>query len=279
MSELRPPRAEAGTRVARRRRDRRASAGGRPAVDCDGCDRADARVRGQRQRGPARHGDRVACPGRTGADHRGPRAGAEGDGGVTPARDRLGPGSRRRRSHLRGPARERRLVGAVPVASSRCRVWSRARGGGDDRGPGGVDLGGASVVRQAREGGVASGAVAAQGRAFMVAAARVPRGKHASGAVVSWARRWNGRRCRPWPTAPEPRSRCRTASGCSRPRVPTPGRPRWRRWWATRIAPVRQESSRWTTARVGLAVALDRGLWLDVVLPRCRRRRARTWDC
>src|SRR4051794_10472354 len=51
-------------------------------------------------------------------------------------------------------------------------------------GSGAVDLGGTAVVRQAREAGVASGTVAAQGRAFILAAARVPRGKHASGAVV-----------------------------------------------------------------------------------------------
>src|SRR4051794_10607974 len=51
-------------------------------------------------------------------------------------------------------------------------------------GSAGVELGGAAVVRQAREAGVASGVAAAQGRAFMVAAARVPRGKRASGAVV-----------------------------------------------------------------------------------------------
>src|SRR4051812_19775020 len=51
-------------------------------------------------------------------------------------------------------------------------------------GSGGVELGGATAVRQAREAGVASGVAAAQGRAFMMAAARVPPGKHASGAVV-----------------------------------------------------------------------------------------------
>jgi len=42
-------------------------------------------------------------------------------------------------------------------------------------GSGGGELASAAVVRQAREAGVASGVVAIQGRAFMVAAGRVPR--------------------------------------------------------------------------------------------------------
>jgi tRNA A-37 threonylcarbamoyl transferase component Bud32 len=52
-------------------------------------------------------------------------------------------------------------------------------------GPAAGDLSGTLVVRQARELGVASGVVSAQGKPFIVAAARVPRGKRrASGAVV-----------------------------------------------------------------------------------------------
>jgi len=52
-------------------------------------------------------------------------------------------------------------------------------------GSGTVDISGSAAVRQAREVGVASGVAAIEGRAFMFAAARVPRGKHhAPGAVV-----------------------------------------------------------------------------------------------
>src|SRR6516165_9218615 len=52
-------------------------------------------------------------------------------------------------------------------------------------GAGAGDLSGTTVVRQARDLGVASGVVAAQGKALLLAAARVPRGKRrASGAVV-----------------------------------------------------------------------------------------------
>jgi hypothetical protein len=50
---------------------------------------------------------------------------------------------------------------------------------------GSADVSGSSAVRAAREVGVASGVAAIQGRPFMFAAARVPRGKrHAPGAVV-----------------------------------------------------------------------------------------------
>jgi len=50
---------------------------------------------------------------------------------------------------------------------------------------GAADVSGSSAVRAAREVGVASGVAAIQGRAFLFAAARVPRGKHhAPGAVV-----------------------------------------------------------------------------------------------
>jgi hypothetical protein len=52
-------------------------------------------------------------------------------------------------------------------------------------GSSGTDVSTTPAVRQAREAGVASGVTAIQGRAFMLAAARVPRGKrHGSGAVV-----------------------------------------------------------------------------------------------
>jgi serine/threonine-protein kinase len=52
-------------------------------------------------------------------------------------------------------------------------------------GAGAGDLSGTTVVRQARDLGVASGVVAAQGKPLLLAAARVPRGKRrASGAVV-----------------------------------------------------------------------------------------------
>ncbi|HMF39496.1 MAG TPA: serine/threonine-protein kinase [Polyangia bacterium] len=48
-----------------------------------------------------------------------------------------------------------------------------------------ADLNGTAAVRQAREAGAASGVTTIQGRAFLFAAARVPRGKrHASGAIV-----------------------------------------------------------------------------------------------
>ena len=135
-------------------------------------------------------------------------------------------------------------------------------------GSGGVDLGGASVVRQAREGGVASGAAAAQGRAFMVAAARVPRGKHASGAVVILG-------------APLERSALQAVADGAGTAValsdgkrllasagPDAGQ-------TTLAALVGREDRAGEAgivtlddARAGLAVALDRGLWLDVVLPR-----------
>jgi hypothetical protein len=52
-------------------------------------------------------------------------------------------------------------------------------------GAGPTDLSGSPVVRQAREAGVASGVAAIEGRAVLLAAARVPRGKnHTAGAVV-----------------------------------------------------------------------------------------------
>ena len=53
------------------------------------------------------------------------------------------------------------------------------------RGPRSADIAVAPALRQAREAGVASGVAAIQGRAFLLAAARVSRGKrHESGAVV-----------------------------------------------------------------------------------------------
>ena len=47
-----------------------------------------------------------------------------------------------------------------------------------------TDLSGAPIVRQARDAGVASGIAAIEGTAYLLAAARVPRGKRAPGAVV-----------------------------------------------------------------------------------------------
>src|SRR5262245_22533395 len=46
------------------------------------------------------------------------------------------------------------------------------------------DLSNAPIARHAREAGVASGIAALQGNAYLIAAARVPRDKRASGAVV-----------------------------------------------------------------------------------------------
>ena len=100
------------------------------------------------------------------------------------------------------------------------------RGGGDDRRrAAAISAAGRRWSRQAREAGSRVGGRARaqrprascwRRRACRAASTRVGRGRDPGRAART------RRRCRPWPTAPEPPSRCRTASGCSRPRVPTP---------------------------------------------------------
>jgi hypothetical protein len=135
-------------------------------------------------------------------------------------------------------------------------------------GSGSGDLSGTAVVRQAREAGVASGVAAIQGRAFMFAAARVPRGKHhASGAVVILG-------------TPFERPALQTvADGAATTVALSDGK----RLLATAgpdaaqpklAALVGREDRAGETGLIntddghsGLAIALDRGLYLDALLP------------
>ena len=136
-------------------------------------------------------------------------------------------------------------------------------------GAGNADLSGSPVVRQAREAGVASGVTAIQGRAFTFAAARVPRGKqhHASGAVVILG-------------APLERPALQTVADGAGSAV---GLSDGKRLLATAgpdaaqipLGAVVGREDRASEAgvvalddgRVAVAVALERGLWLDAVLP------------
>ena len=135
-------------------------------------------------------------------------------------------------------------------------------------GAGSADLSGTAAVRQAREVGVASGVAAIQGRALMFAAARVPRGKHhASGAVVILG-------------TPFERAALQTvADGAATAVALSDGK----RLLAaagpdaaqTKLAALVGREDRANEAGIinmddghsGLTVALDRGLWLDAVLP------------
>ena len=100
-------------------------------------------------------------------------------------------------------------------------------------------------------------------RAFLFAAARVPRGKHrvgrgrdrrdavrTPGAADGRGRRGDGRRA------------VRRQAAARRPPVPTPRRRSWRRWSAAKTGRPERASSTLDDGRLGLAVALDRGLWL-----------------
>jgi len=135
-------------------------------------------------------------------------------------------------------------------------------------GSNGPELGNVAVVRQAREAGVASGVVAIQGRAYLLAAGRVPRGKHASGAVVILG-------------APLERTALQAvADGAGTAVALSDGKKLLAAAGpdaaqATLAALVGREDRAGETgivaideARAGVAVALDRGLWLDAVLPR-----------
>jgi Protein kinase domain len=135
-------------------------------------------------------------------------------------------------------------------------------------GSGGTDVSATPAVRQAREAGVASGVTAIQGRAFMFAAARVPRGKrHASAAVVVLG------------SPLERQALQAVADGAGT----TVGLSDGKRLLAsagpetaqTRLAAMVGRESRATEAGLvggedappGVTVALDRGLWLDAVMP------------
>jgi hypothetical protein len=135
-------------------------------------------------------------------------------------------------------------------------------------GSGTADLSGAAVVRQAREAGVASGVTAMQGRAYMVAAARVPRGKHASGAVVILG-------------VPLERAPLQAiADGAATAVAVSDGKRLLAQAGpdaaqATLAALVGREDRAGESGvvtledgRGGVAIALDRGLWLDAVSPR-----------
>ena len=133
---------------------------------------------------------------------------------------------------------------------------------------GSADVSGSSAVRQAREVGVASGVAAIQGRAFMFAAARVPRGKHhAPGAVVVVG------------TPLEPPVLQAVADGAGTAVALSDGKrllaaagPDAAR---TKLAAMVGREDRATDAGLvtlddgpaGVTVALDRGLWLDAALP------------
>jgi len=135
-------------------------------------------------------------------------------------------------------------------------------------GSGTADLSGAAVVRQAREAGVASGVTAMQGRAYMVAAARVPRGKHASGAVVILG----------VPLERAPLQAIADGAGTAvavsdGKRLLAQAGPDAAQ--ATLAALVGREDRAGESGvvtledgRGGVAIALDRGLWLDAVSPR-----------
>jgi len=135
-------------------------------------------------------------------------------------------------------------------------------------GSGGGELASAAVVRQAREAGVASGVVAIQGRAFMVAAGRVPRGKHAAGAVVILGAPLE----RPALQAVAEGAGTAVAVSDGRKLLVSAGPDAAQ---TTLAALVGREDRAGETgivtiddARAGVTVTLDRGLWLDAVLPR-----------
>jgi hypothetical protein len=131
-----------------------------------------------------------------------------------------------------------------------------------------ADLSGAPAVRQAREAGVASGTVAIQGRAFVFAAARVPRGKrHASGAVVVVG-------------APLERSTLQAVADAAGTAI---GLSDGKKLLASAGPDAAQTTLgmlvgredraaeggivSFEDGRAGITSALDRGLWLDAVLP------------
>ena len=100
---------------ARRRRGRRAAAGGGPAADRDRRVRADAFAR----RGGGNDDLRATATALRGRVEQALASAARALEPKAMAAARLpeivvGAGSRRRRAHVRGPARERGLVGAVP---------------------------------------------------------------------------------------------------------------------------------------------------------------------
>jgi protein kinase-like protein len=135
-------------------------------------------------------------------------------------------------------------------------------------GSGNTDLSGTPAVRLAREAGVASGVAAIQGRAYLFAAARVPRGKHhASGAVVILG-------------APLERAALQTVADGAATAV---GLSDGKRLLAAagpeaaqaKLAALVGREERATDAGLinldegpaGVTTALDRGLWLDAALP------------
>jgi hypothetical protein len=133
---------------------------------------------------------------------------------------------------------------------------------------GSADVSGSSAVRQAREVGVASGVAAIQGRAFMFAAARVPRGKHhAPGAVVVVGAPLEG----PVLQAVADRAGTAVALSDGKRLLAAAGSDAAQ----TKLAAMVGREDRATDAGlvtlddgpVGVTVALDRGLWLDAALP------------
>jgi hypothetical protein len=132
----------------------------------------------------------------------------------------------------------------------------------------GVELAEAAVVRQAREAGVASGVVAIQGRAFIVAAGRVPRGKHTAGAVVILGAPLE----RPALQAVADAAGTAVAVSDGKKLLASAGPDAAQ---TTLAALVGREDRAGESgivaiddARAGVAITLDRGLWLDAVLTR-----------
>jgi len=135
-------------------------------------------------------------------------------------------------------------------------------------GSGSADLSGSPAVRQAREAGVSSGAAAIQGRAFMFAAARVPRGKHrAAGAVVILGTPVE----RPTLQAIADGAGTAVTLSDGKKVVGAVGPDAALAKLATLVGREERASEIGLVTiderQAGLAVPLDRGLWLDAVLP------------
>jgi len=135
-------------------------------------------------------------------------------------------------------------------------------------GAGAADVSGSSAVRQAREVGVASGVAAIEGRAFMFAAARVPRGKHhPPGAVVVVGAPLE----RPALQAIADGAGTAVALSDGRRLVAAAGPVAVQ----AKLAALVGREDRATDAGLvtlddgpaGITIALDRGLWLDAALP------------
>jgi hypothetical protein len=136
------------------------------------------------------------------------------------------------------------------------------------RGSGSTDLNGSSAVRQARAAGVGSGVAAIDGRAFLFAAARVPRGKqYAGGAIVILGAPLEG----PALHAVAEGAGTAVAVSDGKRLLAATGPDAVQRWLAALVGREERVGTggviQVDEGRAGIAVAVDRSLWLDAALP------------